>query len=128
MRISVFTSLFWLVGLPMLFAQGVTFQQREDLKYDDRISKLEIETARLKEETANAKSNVASLQKNISEVSKTAWDAKSSSDDNKERLGQITWVGRLILGAVAFLIGVIVTQFVSKLMANRQPRRLVKEA
>jgi hypothetical protein len=50
----------------------------------------------------------------------SAVEGRSKADDSE--IDEIKWVGRGILSAVAFLVGVIITQYVSKFMATRKPR------
>lgn len=112
MRFPVLASLFLLTLSRFLCGQQpITFQQREDLNYERRISKLEAERAALKEDMKAATDNIARLQEGLN-LSKT----------NESRIGEITWVGRGIFGAVLFIMGVVATQFITKFMSSREPR------
>jgi hypothetical protein len=63
--------------------------------------------------------NIDKLQKELSGVRAQAKGAMDMSSENKDLLGQATNIGRLIGGAVVFLLGVIVTQAITKFMTRR---------
>ena len=67
-------------------------------------------------------SDIAALKDELKTVREQAKSADDLSISNQDRVDQISGIGRVILGAVAFLIGAIVTQFVSKFMSARRPR------
>jgi cell division protein FtsB len=123
MRFPVLASLFLLTLSRFLCGQQpITFQQREDLNYERRISKLEAERAALKEDMKAATDNIARLQEGLKTVREQAKSADDLSKTNESRIGEITWVGRGIFGAVLFIMGVMATQFITKFMSSREPR------
>jgi|HubBroStandDraft_1064217.scaffolds.fasta_scaffold790310_1 septal ring factor EnvC (AmiA/AmiB activator) len=118
MRLAVLVAVFG----GFLSAQRAGFQEREELNIQQRVDRLEERFSARSEDVKNMTDDLNSLKTEIKTVREQAIAAKTLSESNRDRLDQITWIGRLILGAVAFLIGVIVTQFVSKFMATRRPR------
>jgi hypothetical protein len=127
-RIPMLTSVLCLGVSQLVCGQPITFQQKEDLTYEQRISKLEAERASLKEDVKNSAAEIVSLKQALSNVREVAKSADDRSNTNADDIGTIKWVGRVILGAVAFLIGVIVTQWVTKFMATRRSRVTVQVA
>lgn len=122
MRFLKPVSLFWLAVGSVVWGQTLNFQQREELTVEQRVVQLEERLAARTEDVKNLSADVSALKTELKTVREQAIAAKSLSESNGDRLNQITWVGRLILGGVAFLIGVIVTQLVSRLMAAAKPR------
>jgi hypothetical protein len=112
----------WLAGATLLCGQGVSFQQREELSYQQRVGLLEQQMAAGSEDVKNMLSDIAALKEELKTVREQAKSADDLSMTNQDRVDQISGIGRVILGAVAFLIGAIVTQFVSKFMSVRRPR------
>ena len=70
MRFSVLASLFWLGASAFLHGQPINYQQRKDLEYDRRISKLEAERAALKEDLKNATDEITNLKKALSDATR----------------------------------------------------------
>jgi hypothetical protein len=123
MRVPVLATLVFLLGTSSsAHGQPITFQQREEMNYEQRIAKLEAERAALKEDLKNAVAEINNLKTALSAVREQAKSADDRSKTDDDEIGEIKWVGRGILGAVAFLVGVIVTQWISKFMATRKPR------
>ncbi len=87
-----------------------------------RVELLEEQVAARSEDVKNMLGDIMSLKAELKNVREQAKSAEDLSKSNQDRVDQISGIGRLILGAVAFLIGAIVTQFVSKLMSVRRPR------
>jgi uncharacterized coiled-coil protein SlyX len=121
MRVSV---LVWLsIGsFSMLCGQKLDFQGREQMNVQERVEHLEERFAARSEDIKSLTDDLTALKTEIKTVREEAIAAKTLSESDRDRVDQIAWVGRLILGAVAFLVGVIVTQLVSKFMASRRPR------
>jgi uncharacterized protein HemX len=122
MRFPTLVWILWLAGAAFLRAQGSSFQQREELRYEQRVALLEEQIAARSEDVKNVLSDVAALKEELKTVREQAKSAADLSKSNQDRVDQISGIGRLILGAVAFLIGAIVTQFVSRFMSVRRPR------
>ncbi|MGA3241489.1 MAG: hypothetical protein ABSG03_34950 [Bryobacteraceae bacterium] len=122
MRFSSLLWVLWLAGATLLSGQGSSFQQREDLSYQQRVVQLEEQMAARSEDVKNMLSDIAALKDELKTVREQAKSADDLSISNQDRVDQISGIGRVILGAVAFLIGAIVTQFVSKFMSARRPR------
>jgi cell division protein FtsB len=123
MRFPVLASLFLLASSRFLCGQQpITFQQWEDLNYERRIAKLEAERAALKEDMKAATDNISKLQEGLKGVREQAKSADDLSKTNASQIGEVTWVGRGIFGAVIFIIGVMATQFITKFMSGREPR------
>lgn len=123
MRVSV---LVWLsIGsVSILCAQKLDFEGREQLNVQQRVERLEERFAARSEDVKNITDDLTTLKTEIKTIREETIAAKTLSESDRDRVDQIAWIGRLILGAVAFLVGVIVTQFVSKFMASRKPRVL----
>jgi hypothetical protein len=115
-------SLFWLTTATFLYGQGIGFQQREELSYQRRVAQLEEQLAARSEDVKTAMGDISALKSELKNIREQAKSAEDLSKSDQDRIDQISWIGRLILGAVAFIVGAIVTQFVSKLMATRTPR------
>ena len=122
MRFRSLVYILWLAGAALLCGQGTSFQQREELSYEQRVVLLEDQLAARSEDVKNVLSDVGALKDELKNVREQAKSAEDLSKSNQDRVDQISGIGRLILGAVAFLIGAIVTQFVSRLMSVRKPR------
>ena len=122
MRFPSLVWILWLAGAAFLRGQGSSFQQREELNYEQRVVLLEEHMAARSEDVKNMLSDVAALKGELKTVREQAKSAEDLSKTNQDRVDQISGIGRMILGAVAFLIGAIVTQFVSKIMPMRRPR------
>jgi hypothetical protein len=122
MRLPSLLWILWLAGAASLSGQGSSFQQREELSYQRRVELLEEQVAARSEDVKNMLSDIAALKSELKSVREQAKSADDLSKSNLDRVDQISGIGRAILGAVAFLIGAIVTQFVSKLMSVRRPR------
>lgn len=122
MRFLKLISLCWFAAGSIFWGQPLNFQQREELSVEQRVAQLEERLAARTEDVKNLSADVLTLKTELKDVREQAIAAKSLSESNGDRLGQITWIGRLVLGAVAFLVGVIVTQLVSRLMAAAKPR------
>jgi chromosome segregation ATPase len=124
MRLLALATVLLLAASHFLSCQPITFQEKENFSYEQRISKLEAERATLKEDVKNATEEIANLKKALSDVREKATSADDRSKSDDAEMDEIKWVGRGILGAVAFLVGVVITQWVSKFMATRRPRVL----
>ncbi len=122
MRLPYLVWILWLAAAPFLCGQSANFQQREELSYEQRVVALEEHMAARSEDVKNMLGDIMSLKAELKNVREQAKSAEDLSKSNQDRVDQISGIGRLILGAVAFLIGAIVTQFVSKLMSVRRPR------
>jgi hypothetical protein len=105
----------WLAGAASLCGQRTSFQQREEFSVEQRVVQLEERLAARSEDVKNLLGDVDALKGELKTVREQAKSAEDLSKSNQDRVDQISGIGRLILGAVAFLIGAIVTQFVSKL-------------
>jgi hypothetical protein len=119
MRFPLLVSIVWVAWACSLRAQGSSFQQREVLSTEARVSQLEERLAARSEDVKNLLGDIAVLKTELKTVREQAKSAEDLSKSNQDRLDQFSGIGRLILGSVAFLIGSIVTQFVSKWMAGR---------
>ncbi len=119
MRFPLLIWIVWLAGTLSLCAQG-SFQQREELSTEARVSELEQRLAARSEDVKNLMGDIAILKGELKTVREQARSAVDLSKSNQDRLDQFSGIGRLILGSVAFLIGAIVTQLVSKWMAGRR--------
>ncbi len=120
MRFPLLICIVWLAGTRSLCAQGNSFQQREELSTEARVSELEQRLAARSEDVKNLLGDIAILKGELKTVREQARSAVDISKSNQDRLDQFSGIGRLILGSVAFLIGAIVTQLVSKWMAGRR--------
>ncbi len=96
----------------------MTFQQRQDLTFEQRIAKLEAERAALKEDMKAAGDNISKLQDALKAVREQAKSADDLSQTNAEQIG----IGRWIVSGIVFILGVILTQAITKFMAERRPR------
>jgi hypothetical protein len=122
MRLQYFAWILWLAATPLLRGQSANFQQREELSYEQRVVVLEEHMAARSEDVKDMLGDIASLKAELKNVREQAKSAEDLSKSNQDRVDQFSGIGRLILGAVAFLVGAIVTQFVSKLMSVRRLR------
>jgi hypothetical protein len=122
MRFPSLVWILWLAGATSLCGQRTSFQQREELSVEQRVVVLEEQLAARSEDVKNLLSDVDALKGELKTVREQAKSAEDLSKSNQDRVDQISGIGRMILGAVAFLIGAIVTQFVSKIMSVRRPR------
>jgi hypothetical protein len=122
MRLLSLVWILWLAEPALLRGQGTSFQQQEELRYQQRVVLLEEQLAARSEDVKNLLSDVTALKGELKTVREQAKSAEDLSKSNQDRVDQISGIGRGILGAVAFLIGAIVTQFVSKFMSVRRPR------
>ncbi len=120
MRFAVFV----LALTGALNAQRPNLQDREQLNVQQRVDRLDERFAARSEDIKNITEDLTALKAEIKTVREQAIAAKTLSESNRDRVDQIAWFGRLILGAVAFLIGVVVTQAVSKFMAPE--RRMIR--
>ena len=102
------------------YGQGITFQQREDLSYQRQLEDLAEKNAKLDQSLQDARADIGKLQTSLKAVREQAKSAVDRSKVNGDEIGEIKWVGRGILGAVAFLVGVILTQWITKLMSTRR--------
>ena len=93
-----------------------------NIDFEPRLAKLEAEREGLKEDTKNATAEIDKLRTSLKEVRDKANSAAKDAANANDEISQIVWIGRGIMGAVAFLIGVVVTQWVTKLMAVRRVR------
>jgi ElaB/YqjD/DUF883 family membrane-anchored ribosome-binding protein len=75
----------------------------------------------------SASAEIGKLRTSLKEVRDKANNAAKDAADAKDDIAEIKWIGRGIMSAVAFLIGVVVTQWVTKFMALRKVR-VVKAA
>jgi hypothetical protein len=122
MRSPSLVWILWLAGAASLCGQRTSFQQREELSLERRVVLLEEQLAARSEDVKNLLSDVDALKGELKTVREQAKSAEDLSKSNQDRVDQISGIGRMILGAVAFLIGAVVTQFVSKIMSVRGPR------
>jgi len=104
---------------PVLSGQ-VTYQQRQDMSYDQRIAKLEAERAALKEDMKAAKEDISKLQESLKSVREQAKSADDRSQSNTEQIATVTTIGRLIGGGVVFVLGAIVTPWISRFATSRR--------
>ncbi len=109
----------FLSGLPYLSAQARAFQQQEQLHAERRVETLEENLAARSEDVQNLSADIAALKAELKTVREQAKSAADLSKSNQDRIDQIAGIGRLILGAVAFLIGAIVTQWLPRLVPAR---------
>lgn len=93
-----------------------------DAGFEPRLAKLEAEREGLKEDMRNATAEIEKLRTSLKEVRDKATSAEKDAATANDDIGEIKWIGRGIMGAVAFLIGVVVTQWVTKFMTMRKPR------
>jgi cell division protein FtsB len=121
MRSRILSVLCLLGTATYVYGQPVTYQQRIDMNFEQRIAKLEAERATLKQELKDATAEIENLKTALRTVREQAKSADDLSKTDDGEIGEIKWVGRGILGAVAFLVGVIVTQWITKFMATRSP-------
>jgi uncharacterized protein (UPF0335 family) len=121
MRFPSLVWIVWLAGAASLCGQRISFQEREELSYEQRVVRLEEQIAARSQDVKNLLNDVAGLKGELKTVREQAKSAEDLSKSNQDRVDQISGIGRVILGAVAFLIGAIVTQFVSKIMSERRP-------
>jgi hypothetical protein len=121
MKFSALAALVWLCTLQGLCGQSFRFQDQENMNHEQRIARLEAERAALKEDMKNAADEILMLRQALKEVRDQAKSAADASKTANEDIGEIKWVGRGILGALAFLAGAVITQWISKLMAARKP-------
>ncbi|MGB8011965.1 MAG: hypothetical protein WCF68_10155 [Terriglobales bacterium] len=120
MRYSLLAWLLWLGASPLLCGQEITFQQRQDLTFEQRIAKLEAERAALQEDMKAAKDDISKLQDALKAVREQAKSADDRSQTNTEQIG----IGRWLVSGIVFILGVIVTQAISQFMANRSSRAI----
>jgi hypothetical protein len=120
-RLAAFICTLWAAGPTPVAAQG-SFQQREQLSWEQRAASMEEQLAARTENVRDLEADIGELKSEMRTLHEQAKSAEDLSKSNEDRIDQISGIGRLILGAVAFLIGAIVTQFVSRLMAGRRPR------
>jgi hypothetical protein len=118
-RLPLLVSLSWLAMSPLLSAQTVT---QEVLHLQERLETIDERFAARSEDVKKMMEEISNLKAEIKTVREHANAAKDLSESNKDRIDTIAWFGRIILGAVGFLIGVIVTQAVSNFMTSRRPR------
>jgi hypothetical protein len=123
MQLRAVASLLWIAASPFLYGQR-DFQQTEQLNLQQRVERLEERFGARSEDIKTQMSDLDAMKTEIKSVREQAIAAKTLSESNRDRVDTISWFGRLILGATAFLIGVIVTQMVSKFMASRDPRAI----
>jgi uncharacterized protein (UPF0335 family) len=64
MRVTIFVSLIWAAATSLLCAQ-TTYQQRQDLRFEDRIETLEEHQAALGEDVRNVKSALGDDEKHL---------------------------------------------------------------
>jgi chromosome segregation ATPase len=122
MRLSALATILWLGVSQFLCGQSPRFQEQENMDHERRIARLEADRAALKEDMKNATDEILKLRASLKEVRQQASSAVDASKTANDDIGEIKWVGRGIMGAVAFLVGVVVTQWISKLMAVRKSR------
>lgn len=122
MRCSAIAILFLLGVAQFLSAQSPHYRDDASARYEERIARLEAERAALREEMKTARQEIDKLRTALKEVRQQAGTALDTSKAASDELDEIKWVGRVILSAVAFLIGVIVTQWISRFMTARKPR------
>jgi ElaB/YqjD/DUF883 family membrane-anchored ribosome-binding protein len=122
MRLSTLANILWLGAAQFVCGQSQRFQEQENMDREQRIARLEADRAALKEDMKNATDEILKVRASLKEVRQQASTAVDASKTANDEIGEIKWVGRGILGAVAFLVGVVVTQWISKLMAVRKPR------
>ncbi len=122
MKLRVRICILGIAMLPCAAGQGITYQQREEMSYQRRVAALEEDLAARSENIKDLTEDIAGLKSELKNVREQARSAANLSKSNQDRIDQISGIGRLILGAVAFLIGAIVTQFVSKFMPAHGPR------
>lgn len=104
--------------IPIRFPQ----RERSDINFEPRLAKLEAEREALKEDMKSAAAEIEKLRTSLKEVRDKANSAAKDAADANDDIAEIKWIGRGIMGAVAFLIGVVVTQWVTKFMALRKVR------
>ena len=92
------------------------------MNYEQRLAKLEAERAALKEDMKNAQEEIGKLRSSLKDVRQQANDAFDGAKTANADLGEIKWIGRGIMGAVAFLVGVVVTQWITKFMSMSKSR------
>jgi septal ring factor EnvC (AmiA/AmiB activator) len=117
MRPSMLACVFLAAASPSLSGQ-VTFQQRQDLSYEQRIARLEAERAALKEDMKAAKDDISELQTALKSVRDQAKSADDRSQSNSEQIATVTTIGRLIGGAVVFVLGAIMTPWISRWVSS----------
>jgi ElaB/YqjD/DUF883 family membrane-anchored ribosome-binding protein len=93
-----------------------------DPDFEPRLAKLEAEREGLREDMRNATAEIEKLRTSLKEVRDKATSAEKDAATANDDIGEIKWIGRGIMGAFAFLIGVVVTQWVTKFMNMRKPR------
>jgi hypothetical protein len=122
MKLLPFALFFWVGTCTSMPAQTTHFQEQEIMNHEERIAHLEAERAAMREELKTAAGEIQKLRDSLKDVRQQVTTAGDASKTATEDIGEIKWIGRVIMGAVSFLIGVIVTQWISKFMAARKPR------
>jgi septal ring factor EnvC (AmiA/AmiB activator) len=116
------------LAAPAFVAGQKHFEQQEQLSYEARVTQIEGRLAARSEDVKQSLKDISDLQNELRTVREQAKSAEDLSKANADRIDQITWVGRTILGAVAFIIGVMVTQLVSRFMTARKPRVVMSKS
>jgi len=122
MKFRALATLLWLGLAHVLCGQSPRFRAQETMDYELRIARLEADRAALREDMKNAKDEILKLRTALKEVRAQASSAADGSKTANDELGEIKWIGRIILSAVAFLVGVVVTQWITRFMSLHKPR------
>jgi small-conductance mechanosensitive channel len=97
------------------------FEQSEQLSYEQRVVRLEEQLAARSEDVKQALQDIQSLKTELKDVRDQAKSAADTSKSNADLLGQITWLGRLILGGIGVLTGAVLQQFITRYLVQRKP-------
>jgi septal ring factor EnvC (AmiA/AmiB activator) len=124
MRFRALATLLWVSMAHFLCGQPARLQAEETMDHEVRIARLEADQAALKEDVKSGRDQIAELQNSLKEVRQRAIKAAEASKAANDELNDMKWIGRVIMSALAFLLGAVVTQRIAQFMSSRKPPAL----